>query len=148
MTSAERRSFIKAWWLVPQAALSVRFRGLRRSLLWLSQRYPPGVLPPEGERISLAKDTAAGLRKAIRVNPIPGKCLSQSLALWALLRAQGLETGLRIGVAKQDPLNAFNPDNFRAHAWVEYQGSVLNDSAEVVRRFAPHSPEITRLYLP
>ena len=42
-------------------------------------------------------------------------CLRKSLALWFLLRRQGISTELQIGTR-------FEKEEFQAHAWVEYQG--------------------------
>ena len=54
----------------------------------------------------------------------------QSLALWWLLRRQGIASDLRLGMRK-------DASRFEAHAWVEYLGRVLNDRNDVHRRFAP-----------
>lgn len=56
-------------------------------------------------------------------------CLKKSLVLWGLLRRQGIESELRIGVQKEE-------ENFAAHAWVEYEGFVLNDRQNVRDRFS------------
>ena len=48
-------------------------------------------------------------------------CLPRSLAIYALLRRQGVPATLRIGV-KRFP--------FAAHAWVECLGEVLDDSID------------------
>lgn len=45
-------------------------------------------------------------------------CLTQALALEALLRKQGYEAELRIGVARKG-------GRFRAHAWLEREGKIL-----------------------
>jgi hypothetical protein len=53
---------------------------------------------------------------------LPGKnaCLVQALTAQAMLRRRGYPSDLRIGVAGRDPDGAI-----KAHAWVEYQGSVI-----------------------
>ena len=63
-------------------------------------------------------------------SPLRGNCLSQSLALVWLLRREGLTPTLRLGVRLQDA-------KFDAHAWVEDEGRVLNDTPDVHTRFAP-----------
>jgi transglutaminase-like putative cysteine protease len=55
------------------------------------------------------------------------KCLEQSLALYYLLRRQGVAVAYCQGV---------QPYPFRAHAWVEYRGQVINDVPEHARFFA------------
>jgi hypothetical protein len=60
----------------------------------------------------------------------PGRalCLEQSLVLYNILRRQGVAVTLRLGA---------QPFPFAAHAWVEYEGVVINDVPEHVRQFAP-----------
>ncbi|ESA35189.1 microcin j25-processing protein mcjb [Leptolyngbya sp. Heron Island J] len=56
-------------------------------------------------------------------------CLKKSLVLWSLLRAQGIDGQLRIGV-RQDT------QKFEAHAWVEWQDFILGDRQDVRKQFA------------
>ncbi len=56
-------------------------------------------------------------------------CLRKSLALWFLLRRQGIVTELQIGTR-------FEKEEFQAHAWVEYQGFVVGDRQMVKQHFA------------
>jgi hypothetical protein len=58
--------------------------------------------------------------------PGRAKCLEQSLALYCLLRQQGVAATYCQGVQ-------LHP--FEAHAWIEYQGEVVNDVAEHVKHF-------------
>ena len=55
-------------------------------------------------------------------------CLRKSLALWFLLRRQGILTELQIGTR-------FEKEEFQAHAWVEYQGFVVGDRPQVKQHF-------------
>ncbi len=66
---------------------------------------------------------------AARYAPYRGNCLSRSLTLWWLLLGQGIQTDLRIGVT-------WPPGQFEAHAWIEYQGVVINDRQDVGRRYS------------
>ena len=50
-------------------------------------------------------------------------CLERSLALWWLLRNQGVACELRIGARKI-------AGKFEAHAWVEHDGIPLNERQE------------------
>jgi hypothetical protein len=76
------------------------------------------------------------VEQAIHFSPIKGKCLSQSLVLWYLLNRQGILSELCIGVKKDEDQLPFNPVNFNAHTWVEYQGEILNDMADVYDHYA------------
>ena len=62
---------------------------------------------------------------------IPGPtCLTQALALHHLLACAGCASSVQIGVAK-------TPDRgFAAHAWVEYEGATLLNSASEVAHYS------------
>jgi len=79
---------------------------------------------PEGmERILRAA------RLAERNAPFESNCLERSLALWWVLRLSGLRTDLHMGGRKSG-------GRFEAHAWVEWDGQVLNDEASVHKHYA------------
>lgn len=64
---------------------------------------------------------------------LPGSCLSRSLALWYLLRLQGVPTEIQLGVrGGGEPLDA--------HAWVVHEGVALNDYDDVADRYAVFRP--------
>lgn len=58
-----------------------------------------------------------------------GPCLLESITLWRLLKCQGIDSRVRIGVQRE-------AEKLEAHAWVECQGIVINDTADVANRFA------------
>jgi hypothetical protein len=68
------------------------------------------------------------VEKARRWYPRKVDCLVGSGALLLLALSAGLNCALVIGVQKFP---------FYAHAWVEHQGRVVNDSSEVQQRLAP-----------
>ena len=57
-------------------------------------------------------------------------CLEESLALWWLLRRNGIDPDFRIGVRTIT-------GRFESHAWVEYQGMVLNDMDRISIIYTP-----------
>lgn len=68
-----------------------------------------------------AKKTAAMLQQVNRDYSLFGNpCLAESLALWWLLIRRGIEARFRIGVRTLTGV-------FESHAWVEFDGHVLND---------------------
>ncbi len=77
--------------------------------------------------------TAALITRAMRSAefqaPLRPSCLDRSFALWSLLRRYGIAGELHIGACKTD-------DRFAAHAWVELDGEVLNDSADVHQHYS------------
>jgi hypothetical protein len=58
------------------------------------------------------------------------KCLVRSLTLSRVLARRGVASAVQIGVRP-------GARELRAHAWVEWNGRVLNDSAAHVREYVP-----------
>lgn len=87
------------------------------------------------ERATLPPDVEARLQETTRMVdlaagrlPLRPACLARSLVLWTLLGTQGIPADLRLGVrAGGAPLDA--------HAWVEFAGRPLNDTADHVRTY-------------
>lgn len=79
-------------------------------------------------RAARAAATLRALERAAGCGPSRPSCLPRSLTLWWLLRRQGLPAELRIGVRREG-------DRLEAHAWVEQDGVVLGDHADVHDRF-------------
>ncbi len=69
-------------------------------------------------------------------SPFVATCLHRSLVLWWLLGREGFASNLRLGAQKTE-------GHFEAHAWVEYQGTVLNDTEDVQQRFATFDAQVT-----
>ena len=57
-------------------------------------------------------------------------CLERSLFTYLILGTYGIKTELKIGVN-----NAV--DEFSAHAWVEHDGIILNDTPETLKNISP-----------
>lgn len=66
---------------------------------------------------------------------IRASCLTRSLLLGWLLRRQGFESELRIGVRMID-------GGLDAHAWLEKNGVPINDAPSIVADFAPFATPI------
>ncbi|MFL5496052.1 MAG: lasso peptide biosynthesis B2 protein [Gemmatimonadales bacterium] len=88
-----------------------------------SLRSPDGVMSTE--RV---------VALAAALYPGRAKCLERSLALYYLLRCQGVPVRYRQGI---------HPYPFQAHAWIEYGGEVINDVPEHVRKFARLPDELS-----
>lgn len=69
---------------------------------------------------------------------VRGKCLEQSIVLWWLLLRKRLPAELRIGVRQSDA-------GLEAHAWVEVQGNIVNDSEDVLTEYVPFREDIGAL---
>lgn len=97
---------------------------LPRPERWLQRRrcaFPP--IPA-----TRAASLAAQFYRLRPLLPRSGKCLASSLILLGFLKAHGIDADWVFGV-RTFP--------FDAHCWVEYEGVVLNDSAEHARWFTP-----------
>jgi hypothetical protein len=127
---AERYLLLQSAALLPLMALGLRLYGFQRWFARLnhSAHLQSSALSPHSS-VLIAKRTAALVRLTTRYTPFHATCLHRSLTLWWLLRRQGIPGDLRIGVRRQD-------GRFEAHAWVEYQSTVLNDTPDVNQRFA------------
>jgi len=137
LTPADRALLIRAFFLLPVARISRSMRFCRR------QRILGGVKLRSGQMTGGNAGALETARRAARMVSIAAahtffqsSCLDRSVLLWALLRRRGIDSDLFLGVRR-------DPGNFEAHAWVEINGAVLNDTDDVRERFAPFSVPIT-----
>lgn len=127
---------------LPLLAAAMKLFGFRRSystLRWASAGRVRRAARRRGAE-SAARNTD-GQRVAhhiaalvVHVNrhllPYQSKCLLESMALWYLLRRRGYAAELLLGAR-----TLLGP--FEAHAWVELDGEVLNDTADVRNIYEP-----------
>ena len=120
----ERGSLVRAWTylLIADCALFVLPVPRVAALLRLFQGRQREGIPAA----RLARLVESASRHHLR----PMTCLTRSLALQALLRRQGIEADLRIGVRREDGL-------LHAHAWVEHAGVPVGEREDVDRTFLP-----------
>lgn len=122
--------------LIPAAAVIVRLTGVNRMLN--SLRRPTRTRSTGEEALAGARGAARAVARASSRGPYAGNCLSRSIALMWLLRRHGVPADLRFGARTSE-------GKLLAHAWVETQGTVLNDSPAVDRRFSRFdAPSMTR----
>jgi hypothetical protein len=132
LDSGARGLFLRAAALLPLISLSLRTRGFRSTQLSLLKHLPAmsssvNSLPAA---ISVrAELTARMVKSAAHRSFRKATCLEKSLALWWLLNRQGIASSVRIGARKSG-------ENFEAHAWVECNGIVVNDTQEPHRHYA------------
>ena len=128
LSGYERSLLLQALCLLPLVAIAVRFKGFSFTQDLLV-RLPSWQSVPDRIEAQI-QTTVRMVRVAVRYQRPWANCLKQSLVLWVLLRWQGITSEIRIGVQRE-------ADVFAAHAWVEYQGRVLNDTSEVHQQFQP-----------
>ena len=122
LTWAERRLLLQAAVLLPLVGAALRPMRLRRVLSLLDALAGSASGTAVG-----ARRTAQVVGWAARYGATRGTCLTRSLTLWCLLRRQRIAADLRIGVRREGA--------FEAHAWIEHDGRVLNDTPDVRERY-------------
>jgi hypothetical protein len=126
-----RKLFGRAVTLLAGIALSLRFRGFNATNAALQKRLlacAPGETPP-GALSDMVEKTCRMVSAAAHYGMLRPTCLVESLALWYLLQGQGIPAQLRIGVRK-------SVKKLEAHAWVEYEGTALNQKEQAHRHYA------------
>lgn len=141
LSRAEWQLLLQALLLLPLTALVIKFFGFKslyEAMARWSIKYNLQLMLPiktTSVLMSKANITARMVSIASRYGFYRPNCLQRSLVLWWLLRTQGVEGDLRIGVRKQE-------GRFEAHAWVEYEGEILNDRKDIHQYFAAFSGAI------
>jgi Transglutaminase-like superfamily len=120
-------AFARAWTVLLAADIGLRALPFARVDRWLTPALAPGRDEPAVGRLVWATEAAA------RHHLYPMRCLPKSLCLRWLLGRHGLDSELRIGVARPD-------GGLAAHAWVERQGRPVGEALGVEERFSPLRP--------
>ena len=141
-----------ALWLVA-VRLGLRWLPFLRLRRWLEHGLPtPGAHAPRDPGTRCAVLAHAVDVAARNTWPWPvARCLARSLTLERLLRAEGLDARMRIGVRRREDESApadsesemppgGAPTALDAHAWVECGGRVVGDQPDVATRFTVLRP--------
>jgi hypothetical protein len=128
LSIGERLTFLQALFLLPLAGLVLRLGRYQSVLSALQKATPLKERRSKTDPLPEARRTAELVNAAARRGLYDATCLRRSLVLWWLLRRQGIDSRLRIG-ARMEGIE------ISAHAWIEFQDKVLNDSPEVRKRF-------------
>lgn len=115
--------------LIHLGLLLLGYARLCRTMEWLAQHRPSDVSRSTSDALSRARGIARIVGIAARHSPYRATCLRRSLLLWWFLRREGIHSMIRFGVRKWN-------GGLAAHAWVEYEGTIANDSAEVCAQYA------------
>jgi len=131
--------FLRAMVLLPLIALSLRWRGFRATQEAL-QRFlsSPNEKPDDalvGRDVAV---TAHMVDAADRHGLVHPSCLTKSLTLWWLLGRQGISSRLRIGIRKEK-------EKFEAHAWVERDGTAVNEPEGHHRHYAAFDESLSAM---
>src|SRR2546430_15157928 len=125
-----RSLFLRATVLLPLVALSLRWRGFRATQATLQRSLLNDNQEREAALVSKSAAMIAHMVNAAdRHGLVHPSCLAKSLTLWWLLGRQGIPSHLRIGIRKEK-------ETFEAHAWVERDGTELNEPDEPHHHYA------------
>jgi hypothetical protein len=119
LSRRERRLLVQALIRLPVAAIRVRLDSA--TLLRLQPTSAAGLA---GDEPAVIREAARMVNAAARYAPMSATCLPKSIVLQQLLRREGIETTLRIGVRKAGA-------SLDGHAWLEYRGVPVADPPSV-----------------
>jgi hypothetical protein len=137
LTARERGIFLRAFIFLPLVTTSLKTVGFRRTQAWLTRKTSGAVATPEERTRADVSRTTDLVRAARKWQIVHSTCLAYSLVLWRLLRRHGVESDVRIGVRRGIS------GEVEAHAWIEWNGEVLNDRTDVATHYIPFSGVIS-----
>ena len=133
-----RSLFWRAATLLPLTRLSLRLRGFKKTKAELQKKLPPNST--QGMVKQSSPETEQKTCRMVRAGAQYGvgrpSCLEESLVLWYLLQRQNIAAHLRIGVRKLS-------QEFEAHAWVEFEGTPLNQADSLHEHYAAFEGEFS-----
>ncbi len=132
----ERRVVVAAVAWLPLFWLALRLVGFRRFQGWLQRGKAPATSIQNSVAFDEVFRIGSLVNHAAHHAPFRATCLTRSLLLRWMLRRQGIDSQLRIGVR-------LNQGALGAHAWVEFTGIPINDRPEVSKEFAPFAELLT-----
>jgi len=134
---------MSAAWLLPIVAVSLKTVGLQRTQSWLAGSARASICPTTEQTRAAVRRTVQIVATAYRLHPVRSSCLPRTVILWSLLQRRGIGADVRIGVRYN------TQGEFESHAWLEWNGEVLNDAAEVAEQYLPfNSPAFDGVKLP
>ncbi len=142
LSKNDRALVIRAMFLLPIVATSLKTVGLRRTRSWLGRSGLGPTIPSTEQTRANVRRAAQMVAVACRRHPLRSSCLPRTIVLWSVLRRRGIDADVRIGVRSD------SQGEFQAHAWLEWNGEVLNDDAEIGSQYLPfNGPAFDRVGL-
>ena len=127
LTLVEAKLLLQALLLLPAFHLGLKWFGYYRINRFIDNRFPveqTGNKTNKEDALRISEITTRMVSAASRYGLYHATCLRKSIVLVYLLRKQGIESEVCIGTRR-------NGGTFEAHAWVEYEGTVINDRADI-----------------
>ncbi len=133
LSHRERKLLLRSLLLLPAIHVALSIMGYSRLYTILERMVPVEreyASFPELEIMQEAHRMTQIVEIAARRGIYQATCLRKSLLVWWFLRAEGIPSHICFGVKLTGP-------NLEAHAWVEYQGKVLNDPQNIHTGYRP-----------
>jgi transglutaminase superfamily protein len=130
LSSGDRRLLYRSLLLLPAIHVVLFVLGYTRLRTALERMVPPGKDVSELDPVDEAQRVAQIVSMAAGHGIYKATCLRRSLLLWWFLREEGIHSEICFGVRLVD-------QQLQAHAWVEIQEIVVNDSPEIRLWFQP-----------
>ena len=131
LSKSDRGLLMSAAFLLPIVAASLKTVGLRRTQSWLAGNTLAPMRPATEQTRADVRRAVHIVAAAYRLHPLPSSCLPRTVVLWSLLQRRGIGAEVRIGVRYN------TQGQFESHAWLEWNGEVLNDAADIATRYVP-----------
>ena len=142
-SKSDRGLLMSAACLLPVVAASLKTVGLQRTQSWLAGNALAPMRPATEQARADVRRAVQIVAAAYRLHPVRSSCLPRTVVLWSLLQRQGIGAEVRIGVRYN------TQGQFESHAWLEWNGEVLNDAADVAGQYLPfNSPAFDGVKLP
>ena len=132
LTYEEWLLLVTALVLLPLIAVALHLTGFRRThqLMSLFSGKGSPETPRQETPLPNAGQVARMVTVAANYGPYRANCMKKSMLIWWLLKRRAIHTEIRIGICK-------HPSELQAHAWVEFDGKVLNDRQNIAEQFTP-----------
>lgn len=125
----EWSALVASLFLLPLVGVMLRFCGIRVTRKVLSPRRVRHSSLSLSDQLAMANQISRMVNIAVHRSWYKADCLRRSFVLFSLLRRRGIACELIYGTH-------VNLESFSAHAWVELEGVVLNDQANVRETFS------------
>lgn len=130
------------WWLavaqsmvlLPVVRVMLWTRGYRRTMRLVAVAPDGRGETPDADVPAAVREIASAVTAVARLVPFRSRCLARSITIGWLCGRRGHEVDVLIGVAAPEGTH------LPAHAWAEYRGTPLNDTADVRDRYVVIAP--------
>lgn len=138
LDSKARKTFGRAVIFLPWVMASLRLRGFQATRARLQERLARVPQIAETSHDAIVQTVCRMVKAAGHYGLAHPNCLEESLVLWYFLQRENIPVALRIGVRK-------SLGEFEAHAWVEYQGTALNQGEWTHPHYAAFDSEFSQI---